>query len=149
MRELSITFDRMVHSLRRSRSALKDEQKLSMAYHAARVWVWEHHIKTGKIEVINPSSTEEVGTGHFASSCVKYMQMIAELCLQQLTMAMQSGVYRVEFRVRRNGDYLWASSWGQMVEGGEVLMGVTADVTTVKKERGCEPSVSGSWRPRK
>jgi signal transduction histidine kinase/HAMP domain-containing protein len=134
VRELSITFDRMVHSLRRSQAALKEsEQKLSMAYHAARVWVWEHHIKSGKIEVINPSSKEDVGTRSLRQFLREVHPDDRRAVLAAIRMAMQSGVYRVEFRVRRDGDYLWASSWGQMVEGGEVLMGVTADVTTVKE----------------
>jgi signal transduction histidine kinase/HAMP domain-containing protein len=134
VRELSITFDRMVHSLRRSQAALKEsEQKLSMAYHAARVWVWEHHIKSGKIEVINPSSKEDVGTRSLRQFLREVHADDRRAVLAAIRMALQSGVYRVEFRVRRDGDYLWASSWGQMVEGGEVLMGVTADVTTVKE----------------
>jgi signal transduction histidine kinase len=134
VRELSITFDRMVHSLRRSQAALKEsEQKLSMAYQAARIWVWEHHVKTGKIDVINPVNLEDVGTRSLRQFLSDVHPEDRRAVLAAIRMAMQSGVYRVEFRVRRDGEYLWASSWGQMVKGGEVLMGVTADVTTVKE----------------
>ena len=134
VRELSITFDRMVHSLRRSQAALKEsEQKLSMAYQAARMWVWEHNIRTGKIDVINPSSTEPIGTKSIREFLRDVHREDRRAVLAALRVAMQSGVYRVEFRMRRGEEYMWASSWGHMVEGGQVLMGVTADVTTVKE----------------
>jgi signal transduction histidine kinase/HAMP domain-containing protein len=134
VRELSITFDRMVNSLRRSQAALQDsEQKLSMAYQAAKMWVWEHHVKTGKIEVINPSSTEPLSEKSLKQFLRDVHPDDRRAVLAAIRIALQSNVYRVEFRMLRDGEYRWASSWGQMVEGGEALMGVTADVTTVKE----------------
>jgi signal transduction histidine kinase/HAMP domain-containing protein len=133
VRELSITFDRMVHSLRRSQAELREsEQKLSMAYHAARMWVWEHEIATGKIEIINPSATERITIRSLRDFLRDVHPDDRRAMLAALRVAMQTGTYRVEFRLRRGGEYLWASSWGQVVEGAQMLMGVTADVTSVK-----------------
>jgi len=123
VRELSITFDRMVHSLRRSQAALQEsEQKLSMAYQAARMWVWEHHVKTGKIEIINPSSKEPLRSKSLKGFLHDVHPADRRAVLAAVRVAMRSGVYRVEFRMLRDGEYLWASSWGQMVEGGEAFI---------------------------
>lgn len=133
VRELSITFDRMVHSLRRSQAELREsEQKLSMAYHAARMWVWEHDIATGRIEIINPSATERITIRSLREFLRDVHPEDRRGMLAALRVAMQTGNYRVEFRLRRGGEYLWASSWGQVVANAQVLMGVTADVTSVK-----------------
>jgi signal transduction histidine kinase len=133
VRELSITFDRMVHSLRRSQAELREsEQKLSMAYHAARMWVWEHDIATGRIEIINPSATERITIRSLREFLRDVHPEDRRAMLAALRVAMQTGTYRVEFRLRRGGEYLWASSWGQVVDNAQVLMGVTADVTSVK-----------------
>lgn len=133
VRELSITFDRMVHSLHRSQAALREsEQKLSMAYHAARMWVWEHNIRTGVIEILNPSTTQPEHTGTLRGFLREVHPEDRRGVLAAIRVAMQTGVYRVEYRMMRDGEYRWASSWGQRLDSGEVLMGVTADVTTIK-----------------
>ncbi len=134
VRELAVTFDRMMHSLRLSQKALMEsEQKLSMAYHAANMWVWEHHISDGRIIVRNPSTEQPTTETSLRSVLREVHPEDRHAVLSAIRLAMQTGTYSAEYRTRRDGEYLWASSWGQMVEGGQVLMGVSADVTSMKE----------------
>jgi signal transduction histidine kinase/HAMP domain-containing protein len=134
VRELSITFDRMVYSLQRSQAQLREsEQKLSMAYQAARIWVWEHDLSTGRIEVLNPSSAEPEHMNSFRGFLREVHPEDRHAVLAAIRVALQSGLYRVDYRTRRDGEYRWASSWGQKMEGSDSLMGVTADVTAIKE----------------
>jgi signal transduction histidine kinase len=132
VRELSITFDRMAASLRRSQNALQaSERRLSMAYQAARMIVWEHRVDEGVIFLQDPASPSD----RMRISLREYLREVhpddRRQAVTAIRLAMKTGSYNAEFRMRRNGTYVWYSSWGQAVEEekGLVLIGVSADVT--------------------
>jgi len=136
VRDLSLTFDRMAASLRHSQRALQaSERRLSMAYKAANMMVWEHRVAAGVLLIQNPAVPEE----RMRLSLRRFLREIhpedRRSAIAAIRLGVKTGSFSAEYRMKRNDGYFWCSSWGQAVdeEGARVLIGVSADVTAIKE----------------
>lgn len=137
VRELAQAFEAMSGNLRLSRSALlASERRLSLAYRAAHLWVWEYELSTAQITWKDPLRETE----NRSSTWKTFLRLVhpedRESVVAALHHSWETGNYDVEYRIRKLSGYIWAHSWGQILPDSPhpALIGVTADITSNKEE---------------
>ncbi len=136
VRGLSEAFAALLHSLQSSRRALLESQeRLTFAYRAAKLWVWEHHLDRGVVMWQQPARPGVPQQEMRFRSLLRNVHPDdrSEVC-SCLRQALESGSFEAEYRVRtRAGRYIWIHAWGQMMRttgnSERTLMGVSRDVT--------------------
>jgi signal transduction histidine kinase/HAMP domain-containing protein len=137
--ELSRALALMAESINASRSALIDsENRLRLAYKAARLWMWEHNLATGMIHWRSPDPNAPTQHGNFRSLLRSVNPEDRRALCNAVRGAKLTGTYEVEYRVNdEHGDTSWISSWGQVLESRSgkprTMVGVSLD-TTVRKQ---------------
>jgi signal transduction histidine kinase/HAMP domain-containing protein len=140
LRELATTLDEMAKSVRMSRDALvQSEERMTLACQAASLWIWQHDLKTGKIQWSDPSKVHPA----FLSATFRGLLRRVHpedrhaMCVAVRT-AKLTGLYACEYRTYDpQGNLIWLASWGQVQSKREGLMtGVCLDVTARKRAEG-------------
>lgn len=137
VRELAQAFETMSGNLRISRSALlASERRLSLAYRAAHLWVWEYDLATARVTWKDPLSETE----NRSSTWKTFLRLVhpedRESVVAAMHQSLETGNYAVEYRIRKLSEYVWAHSWGQILPDSPhpALIGVTSDITSNKEE---------------
>jgi signal transduction histidine kinase/HAMP domain-containing protein len=137
--ELSRALALMAESINASRSALiESENRLRLAYKAARLWMWEHNLANGTIRWRSPDSNAPMEHGNFRSLLRSVHPEDRRGLCNAVRGAKLTGTYEVEYRVvGDNGDITWISSWGQALESRSgkprTMVGVSLDTTARKQ----------------
>lgn len=136
LRGLSEAFAAMLQSVKTSRQALlESEERLRLAYTAANLWVWEHHLDTGAVLWRKPGSSE---TPPHKISFLGLLRLVhpedRHVVCSALRHALEFGEYSAEYRMRvGTGRYAWIHAWGQVVHSSHnparLIVGVSRDVT--------------------
>ena len=138
--ELSEALAQMAESVNSSRAALQEsENRLRLAYKAARLWMWEQNFATGHMQWRSPeteNATVEHGT---------FRQLLRDvhpgdrraLC-DAIRTAKLTGNYEIEYRhLEADGSSTWISSWGKVIESRRgkprTMLGVSMDITARKQ----------------
>jgi len=137
LRELAMTLSEMAKSVNNSREALvQSEERMSLACQAANLWIWQHDLKTGKIQWSDPA---KVHPSFLSSNFRGLLRRLHPedrhgMCVAVRT-AKLTGVYTCEYRTYdAQGKLIWLASWGQLQSRrAGIMTGVCLDVTARKR----------------
>lgn len=144
IRDFSETFASMAASVSNSRAALVDSQrKLTMAYRAARLWLWSYDVNTGQIT----SQGAEFENRERAPKTLRaFLRQVhphdRHMVVDALRAAIDSGLFEAEYRMRSNGREVWIAGWGQTMRdkhgAPNTIVGVSVDTTSRKSAQKLE-----------
>ncbi len=137
--ELSEALGQMAESINSSRAALVDsENRLKLAYKAARLWMWEHNLATGIIHWRSPEEGAKPHPGTFRTLLRSVHPEDRRIVCNAVRGAKLTSTYEAEYRViEKDGTITWISSWGRVVESRRgkprTMVGVSLDTTGRKQ----------------
>lgn len=142
--DFSEAFASMAESVRNSRAALVESQrKLTMAYKAARLWLWSYDLNTGQITTQGP---ELDGRERTPKTLHAFLHQVhphdRHMVLDALRSAKNTGLFEAEYRMQSNNRELWIAGWGQMVRdrygAPTAIVGVSVDTSSRKSAQRLE-----------
>jgi signal transduction histidine kinase/HAMP domain-containing protein len=142
--DFSEAFASMAESVRDSRAALvESQQKLTMAYKAARLWLWSYDLNTGHIITQGP---ELEGRERAPKTLRAFLHHVhphdRHMVCEALRSAKDTGLFEAEYRMQSNTRELWIAGWGQLMRdklgAPNSLVGVSVDTTSRKSAQKLE-----------
>jgi signal transduction histidine kinase len=136
VRQLAIAFSEMTASVHETLTALAaTERRLSLACRAARLWMWQHDLRTGSIVWYDPAARNpKARTMTFREFLRRTSPEDRHKVITAIRTARETGEYAAEYRFRQYGRIMWVASWGQLMpgEGGKqsTIGGVCLDATS-------------------
>jgi signal transduction histidine kinase/HAMP domain-containing protein len=142
--DFSETFASMAESVRASRAALvESQQKLTLAYKAARLWLWSYDLRSGHITTQGP---ELEGRERAPKTLHAFLHQVhphdRHMVCDALRAAKRTGLFEAEYRMRANGRELWIAGWGQLMHdqsgAPSSIVGVSVDTSSRKSAQRLE-----------
>jgi signal transduction histidine kinase len=138
--ELSEALAQMADSVNTSRAALQEgENRLRLAYKAAKLWMWEQNLVTGNIQWRSPETEKTtVEDGSFRQLLREVHPRDRRALCDAVRTAKLTGNYEVEYRhIDADGTSTWIASWGKVIESRRgrprTMLGVSMDITARKQ----------------
>lgn len=135
VRELAYAFASMKDSVKAYRETVaENERRLAMVYKAARLWIWEYDLAYGEIISHEPAEKRVPHKTKLRAFLRRVHADDRHVVCDALRRAKVTGVYEVEYRIRRGDEeHVWMSSWGQVI--GMLrrrMIGVSLDISSRK-----------------
>lgn len=144
IRDFSEAFASMASSVSNSRAALVESQgKLTMAYRAARLWLWSYDVNTGQISSQGPEFDNRERAPKTLRAFLRQVHPHdRHMVVDALRAAIDSGLFEAEYRMRSNGREVWIAGWGQTMRdkhgAPNMIVGVSVDTTSRKSAQKLE-----------
>ena len=137
LRELATTLSEMAKSVSSSRDALvQSEERMSLACQAANLWIWQHDLRTGRIQWSDPAKVHpSFLSSNFRGLLRRVHPEDRHGMLVAVRTAKLTGLYACEYRTYdAQGKLIWLASWGQLQSRRlGIMTGVCLDVTARKR----------------